>query len=152
MEKLELIDDLIDADKGQQVRMQKKVMTFLQSTAAAILKMDESISPLAPKLDSMLMLGTPLETDMSYVHSTAASMQEELRRLRRETLRFRIEATQEILTMSEQVLGAIDSLFDMLDHVRRTALEIEADLDVAAGRVRKFGNMSAAIAALRRGR
>ncbi len=59
-------------------------------------------------------------------------------------------ADPEVLAMAGHVLRNMQSVYDALEARRWAAFEAEADADITAGRVKKFGNAAAAIAHLRR--
>lgn len=55
-----------------------------------------------------------------------------------------------VRTLVTELQDSLNRIFNSLETMRWAALEREADIDIEQGKVRKFGNASAAIAHLRR--
>ena len=59
-------------------------------------------------------------------------------------------AHSSVRTLATELQDSLKRIFDSVETIRWAALERQADIDIEQGKVRKFGNASAAIAYLRR--
>ena len=126
--------------------LERSMIAQLRDAARVLLTSDTDLKAIAPAaIESLPPDGIEaVETLLNQLQAELKKMHDSI------SAQLQFAVNPEVREMAASVQASMTSLYEHVEHLRWIGREVEADADIATGRVKKFGNAAAAIAHLRR--